>query len=224
MRPGTLAMAFITSLGPSAISALHAHPQPVGTSGNQPFVQQVMGQPFPEADLQHLLHPRLRHHEGEQHGDNGKEDQELVAQAVEVALGKRIEERAMPLVEPHLANHIADEDGEDAAGQQCNLEAITRPPQVPQQGETLGSRTVSLPRRGLSLMAALVRSARIIASPAVACGRPAHLPVSAFTAHAGTPACQPDVALPHTPCCPCQPSLQLMFPFPRNLHWIMKLQ
>ena len=70
----------------------------------------MVGQPFAQADLEHLLHPGLPDHERQQDADDGEEDQQLMRQApAGSAALSGVEEGAMPLVEPDLADHVADQ-------------------------------------------------------------------------------------------------------------------
>ena len=79
----------------------------------EPEVEQHLGKPLPKADLEALLQPGLRHHQSQQNGDNDDEDEELVEERRGGALLHRVEEGAVPLVEPHLTEHVANEDRED---------------------------------------------------------------------------------------------------------------
>src|SRR5690606_7844781 len=63
---------------------------------------------------------------------------------------ERVEERAVPLVEPDLADHVADQDGDDAAGQQADAQAVARPPEGAEQrpGFRRGALALVLDRGG----------------------------------------------------------------------------
>ena len=51
--------------------------QQVGALGRQPLVEQVVGQPFAQPDLDHLLQPGLGDDQHEQAAGDDHEDQEL---------------------------------------------------------------------------------------------------------------------------------------------------
>ena len=96
-----------------------------------------MREPFAQAHLQHLLHPSLADHQRQQDGDDGEEDQKLVAEMRQVPLRQRIEEGAVPVIEADLADHVTDEHHDDAGGEQADAQPRRRMPKRTQQGETL---------------------------------------------------------------------------------------
>ena len=59
-----------------------------------------------------------------------------MAERNEVLLGDRIEEIAVPVVEPDLAEHVADQHEQDAAGKQRHRGAITAAPKALDERET----------------------------------------------------------------------------------------
>src|SRR3546814_7208924 len=65
----------------SDLADLAGEPEAISAPGYKPLVEQVVGQPFPETHLQHLLDPGLADDHRQQPRDDGKEDQELVAES-----------------------------------------------------------------------------------------------------------------------------------------------
>ena len=128
-------------------AALAHEAELVGAVGLEPEIEQDLGQPLPEADLEALLQPGLRHDEGQENGDDDEEDEELAEEGGGVALLHRIEEGAVPLVEPHLAEHVADEDDEDGRGQPQHGPALAAPEHVAEEQEELPADARASPRR-----------------------------------------------------------------------------
>src|SRR3546814_1262861 len=62
----------------------------------------------------------------------------ISAESTQVPLLERVEERAMPPVESHLADHVADQNRDDPARQQANRKAVARPPERAQQRPAFG--------------------------------------------------------------------------------------
>src|SRR3546814_10241196 len=73
---------------------LAGEPEAISAPGYKPLVEQVVGQPFPETHLQHLLDPGLADDHRQQPRDDGKEDQELVAESPNILTLERVEEGA----------------------------------------------------------------------------------------------------------------------------------
>ena len=87
--------------------------QQVGPLWNHPLVEQIVGQPFAQPDLHHLLQPGLRHHEHEQRAGDGREDEELDPELPQELLLDRVVEGALPADEQDLPNHIGADDQDD---------------------------------------------------------------------------------------------------------------
>src|SRR3546814_6814345 len=77
----------------SDLADLAGEPEAISAPGYKPLVEQVVGQPFPETHLQHLLDPGLADDHRQQPRDDGKEDQELVAESPNILTLERSEER-----------------------------------------------------------------------------------------------------------------------------------
>jgi hypothetical protein len=103
--------------------------QKIGALWRQPAVEQIVGQPFSQPDLEQLLKPCLRDDQHQQAADDHAEHQKLAAESCQVALLERIEERALPSVEPDLHDRIGADDEDDPAGEQ------TEPSPVPRRAE-----------------------------------------------------------------------------------------
>ena len=91
----------------------------IGALGRQPFVQQVVGEPFAQHDLDRLLQPGLADHQDEKAADDHQEAEHLAAQVVEAAMLEGVEEGALPdiqfdLAEGDRAHHDHQGHGEDA--------------------------------------------------------------------------------------------------------------
>jgi hypothetical protein len=110
----------------------------ISAARRQPLVKQIVGQPLAQADLQHLLHPGLSHHQRQQDGNDGEEDQELAAEGEDIALGENIEEVAMPLVEPDLTHHVGGKYDNDTADEQADATTVSRAPRGAQQCQPFG--------------------------------------------------------------------------------------
>src|SRR3546814_18123560 len=91
-----------------------------------------------------LLDPGLADDHRQQPRDDGKEDQELVAESPNILTLERVEEGAMPLVELDLADHVANQHRDDPTGQQADRKAVARTPERAQQRPALGQSALSL--------------------------------------------------------------------------------
>ena len=120
--------------------------QQVGAPGREPLVEQVVGQPFAQPDLGHLLQPGLRHDQDEQAAGDDREDQELGREGGDVLLLDRVVEGALPAVEAELAERVQADDEDDAGRQQADRPPVARRAQRAPQGQDLGDDAVA--RRG----------------------------------------------------------------------------
>jgi hypothetical protein len=109
-------------------------------AGREPGIEQMLRQPLAQPHLEQLLHPGLADNEREQHRDERGEHQQLVTEAVEAALRDGIEERAVPGIEPQLADHVAEQDRNNAAGEERDAQPMRRTPQRTQQGRAFSRR------------------------------------------------------------------------------------
>jgi hypothetical protein len=91
----------------------------------QPAVEQIMGQPLAQPDLEDFLQPRLRNDQHQQDADDHAEHQELAAEDRQIVLLQGIEEVALPDIQPDLPDHIGAQHDDDADGEQ------SQPPPVP---------------------------------------------------------------------------------------------
>ena len=87
--------------------------QQVGALGREPLVEQVVGQPFPQPDLDHFLQPGLGHDQHEQAAGDDQEDEELGHEGRHVLLLDRVVEGALPDVEPDLPSGIGADHDDD---------------------------------------------------------------------------------------------------------------
>jgi len=97
-----------------------------------------VGEPLPHVDLEHLLQPRLRHDQDQQGAHDQTEDQKLASEGRQVALFERVEEAALPDVEPDLAHRIGADDNDDSGGEQSKPVAIPRRAERGKQRGQLG--------------------------------------------------------------------------------------
>ncbi len=116
--------------------------QEIGALWRQPAVEQVVSEPFPQPDLEHLLQPGLPDHQHQQSADDQSEHEKLQAERCQVAVLDRIEEAALPRVEPDLAHRIGADHQDDPGRQQAQPAPIRRPCKRGQQRAQLGAHAV----------------------------------------------------------------------------------
>ena len=100
--------------------------QEIGALRRQPAVEQIVRQPFPQPDLEHLPQPGLSHDQDQQRRDDQSEHQKLSAEGRQVALLERVEKAALPGIEPDLANRIGADHNEHAGGEQPEAAPVRR--------------------------------------------------------------------------------------------------
>ena len=121
--------------------------QQVGALGREPLVEQVVGQPFAQADVGHLPQPGLGDDQHEQAAGDHHEDQELGREGRDVLLLDRVVEGALPAVEPDLPRGVGADDDDDARCQETQPAAVGRGGQRPRHHHQLRDDAIARPPR-----------------------------------------------------------------------------
>ncbi len=133
--------------------------QHVDAFEDQPLVEEVMGQPLAQPDVDHRLQPGLADDQHQQSAGDRGEDHELGREPGHVPLLDRLVEGALPPVEPDLRGRVGADHGDYAERQQPKLAPPARGRERPQQGCKLSYDTVAPQGRsgsGRRLRAALL--------------------------------------------------------------------
>ena len=77
----------------------------------EPLDQEVTGEPLAQSELQALLEKSLRDRERQQNGNDDDERPDKMDEGRQVPAAHGVEELAVPLIEPHLPEHVGDGDG-----------------------------------------------------------------------------------------------------------------
>ena len=111
--------------------------QHVGALGREPLVEQVVGQPFAQPDLEHFLQPGLGDDQHEQAAGDHRENEELGHERRHVPLLERVVEGALPDVEADLSCGVRADHDDDRDRQQGQTAAVGRGAQGAQKGQEL---------------------------------------------------------------------------------------
>ena len=95
----------------------------------EPLDQEVTGDPLAQSKLQALLEKGLRDRERQQNGNDDEKCPKMMDEPRQILAAHGVEELAVPLIEPHLAEHVANGDGDCDGEDRHHASPAFGPPQ-----------------------------------------------------------------------------------------------